>query len=259
MLLPLKQGTLYGPVDSRRYGRSLGINLSPFTDKLCSFNCVYCHYGQTARLTMNSEKYRDDLPAFEDVIDELEESLESPVELDLITFSGNGEPTLHPWFPELVDAVIDLRDRCRPNAKVALLSNTTGLDNPKVRKSVTKLDLPVFKLDAGTEETFKKINRPARQVKFNEIVEHLGQIDGIYLQTVLVDGTPSNTEPDELLAYFELLGKIEPREVHLYSTDRPVPSSQIYRVDPEWLEDIASQIRSETGVPAVAFYNGKQD
>jgi wyosine [tRNA(Phe)-imidazoG37] synthetase (radical SAM superfamily) len=259
MTLPLKTGVLYGPVNSRRYGRSLGINLSPCRYKECSFNCVYCHYGLTEKLTLETNEHGDGYPAYEAIVAELESALESLLEIDLITFSGNGEPTLHPRFPDLVEAVVDLRDKYRPNVKTALLSNSTGLYREDVRSSVTELDLPVFKLDAGTENTFMKINRPAKGVRFGTVVDHLANLDGIYLQTIFLDGKPSNTDPDEMMAYLERLVTIQPREVHIYSADRPVPSVHISRVDPEWLEDIASQITSETDVPAVAYYNGKNN
>ncbi|UCH84517.1 MAG: radical SAM protein [Candidatus Latescibacterota bacterium] len=258
MTLPLKTSVLYGPVNSRRYGRSLGINLSPCRYKECSFNCVYCHYGLTDKITLNTNGHDDGYTECADVIEQLQDTLESPLEIDLITFSGNGEPTLHPDFPKMVDAVVELRDRYRPGAKTALLSNSTGLYREEVRRSVAEIDLPVFKLDAGTERTFMRINRPAKGVSFESIVEHLANLDGIYVQTVCIDGEPSNTHPDEMIAYYERLQTIQPRGVHLYSTDRPVPSSSISRVDPEWLEDIASQITSETGVPAAAYSNGKK-
>jgi wyosine [tRNA(Phe)-imidazoG37] synthetase (radical SAM superfamily) len=259
MTLPLKTRALYGPVNSRRYGRSLGINLSPFRYKECSFNCVYCHYGETDKITLKTNGGDGGRPEFSDIVNEIENALDSSLELDLITFSGNGEPTLHPEFPELVEAIVDLRDRYRPDTRTALLSNSTGLYREEVRRCVSELDLPIFKLDAGTEAAFMKINRPAKGVKHQAIVDYLANLDGIYLQTVFLDGELSNTGPEEMIAYFELVKAIQPRGAHIYSTDRPVPSAHISRVDPEWLEDIASQITSETGVPATAFYNGKSN
>ena len=253
MVLPLQQGILYGPVNSRRYGRSLGINLMPTSDKLCSFNCVYCHYGLTKRCTMNVGQYSSDLPEFDDVVKALEETLQSPVKLDLITFSGNGEPTLYPRFAELVDAVVDLRNRYRPDAKVALLSNSTGLINKDVKDSIGKLDLPVFKLDTGKAGTFRAINRPAKGIKFEDIVEILSSMNGIYIQTVFVDGEPSNCGEDELIEYIDKLRQIKPKEVHLYSIDRPVPNTEISLVSPDRLKEIAAQISTTTDIAARAF------
>jgi wyosine [tRNA(Phe)-imidazoG37] synthetase (radical SAM superfamily) len=253
MLLSLQKGIIYGPVDSRRYGASLGINLMPVDYKLCSFNCVYCHYGLTSVCTMDVEKYGEDLPHIGDVINALEAALRKQGELNLITFSGNGEPTIYPQFPELVGAVVRLRDKYKPSARVALLSNTTGARYKQVRESIARIDLPVLKLDAGTPGTFRAVNRPARGVRFDEIIENLASLENIYIQTVLVGGTPSNVGEDELAAYFDLLGKIRPKEVHMYSIDRPVPNTHISLIGPERLEAIALRGTKQSGVPIRPF------
>ncbi len=254
MVLPLQKGVLYGPVQSRRYGRSLGINLSPCDYKLCSFNCIYCHYGLTDKCTTDVAAYVNDMPHPDRVVEELAATLKTSLELDQITCSGNGEPTIHPQFPELVDAVVELRDRYRPKAKVALLSNATGLHYETVRKSIKRIDLPVFKLDAGTPRTFRAVNRPAKGVGFQEIVDNLSEADGIYLQTVFINGRPCNCTPEELTAYGELLRRIRPQEVHLYSIDRPVPDKQISLVQPEDLNRIASELHRATGINVRAFH-----
>ena len=253
-MLPLQQGIVYGPVNSRRYGRSLGINLMPCAYKLCSFNCVYCHYGWTRRHTRDADLYAADMPAFPQVVQAVEEKITSPVEFDLMTFSGNGEPTLYPWFAELVDAVVRLRNRYRPAARVALLSNATGLVHETVRRSVAQIDLPVFKLDAGTAKTFRAINRPARGITLDQIVTSLATMESIWLQTVFVDGTPSNVGPGDLAGWHEAVGRIRPREVHIYSIDRPAPETRITLVPPERLARIAHEAEQETGVPVRAFH-----
>ncbi len=256
MVLPLKKDVLYGPVNSRRYGRSLGINLSPRTYKLCSFNCVYCHYGLTNKCTLDVAPYAEDLPSLDTVVRELTQTLQTPLELDQITFSGNGEPTLHPQFAPLVEAVVELRDRFRPSARVALLSNATGLRYQKVRRSIGGIDLPVFKLDAGTPAMFRAMNRPARSVTFAELVEFLCGMNGIYLQTVFTEGKPCNCSSDELAAYSALLRRIRPKEVHVYSIDRPVPQADISLVPPQRLTQIATQLEHETGVCIRAYCGG---
>jgi wyosine [tRNA(Phe)-imidazoG37] synthetase (radical SAM superfamily) len=253
-LLQLHEGILYGPLNSRRYGRSLGINLMPALDKLCSFNCVYCHYGLTRRCTLHAGKFAAELPAPDDVICAVEQALKSDLAFDLITFSGNGEPTLHPDFPEIVNAVVDLRNRYRPQVKVALLSNSTGLMREGVREVLGRIDLPVLKLDAGTARIFRSINRPARDVCFEEITYLLADAGDIILQTVLVDGTPTNVTPLDLDAYFEQLVRIRPVEVHLYSIDRSVPESDIRLVPPERLHKIAVQAKTETGIEVKVFH-----
>ena len=198
MLLSLQKGVLYGPVNSRRYGRSLGINLMPTDEKWCSFNCVYCHYGLTRHCTLDMGKAAAKLPSTDTVVAALEDALRSSMELDLITFSGNGEPTLYPDFARLADAVVGLRDRYRPSADVALLSNATGLVKQDVRDAIAGIDLPVLKLDAGTARTFRAVNRPAKGISYEDIVELLTSLDDIYVQTVLVDGSPSNCGPEEI-------------------------------------------------------------
>jgi wyosine [tRNA(Phe)-imidazoG37] synthetase (radical SAM superfamily) len=253
MVLALKENILYGPVNSRRYGKSLGINLMPCRYKLCSFNCVYCHFGWTDKRAMDVGEYTDDMPGFDDVVSEVERAAKSALEFGLLTFSGNGEPTLYPRFAELVDAVVAIRDRHRPDAKVALLSNSTCLGKDDVRTSITKIDLPILKLDAGTVKGFRAINRPAPEIDFDTIVDQLRSIDRLYIQTVLVDGYPSNTLPDDLVAYFEKIAQIKPEEVHLYSIDRPVPETRLMLVPPERLRAIAAQGERETGVPMRAF------
>ena len=254
LLLPLQQGILYGPIDSRRLGKSLGVNLMPTTYKLCSFDCVYCHYGSTNVLTVDIEHYSRDLPSVGQVLDEIERAMKSTVEYAYITFSGNGEPTLHPDFREIVSGTADLRNRHRPQVKVALLSNSSGLCREEVKKSIPKIDLPVFKLDAGDEDTFTQINRPAGDVAFSTIVRSLQAVKGIYIQTVLMAGTPQNVSEHALAVYFRTIAGIKPRGVQLYSLDRPVPNRNIKRIPPSQLEEIAKKGRKETGVDFTPFY-----
>ncbi len=254
MLLPLQRGILYGPINSRRLGRSLGINLMPVDYKLCSFNCVYCHYGWTKKHTMDLKNYHQDLPPVDDVLRAVEVAARSKMVFDFLTFSGNGEPTLHPNFPELVEQVVKIRDRHRPVAKVALLSNSSGLLAEEVREVISRIDTPVFKLDAGSENKFNQINRPTKGIDFVEIVDVLCSLQNIYIQTVLVDGTLSNVTEEDIASYFQQLSRIQPKEAHIYSIDRPVPNAQISLVPSKRLEQIAQQGQTETGVKISAFY-----
>lgn len=247
MLLALHRGIIYGPVNSRRLGPSLGINLMPEDYKLCSFNCVYCHYGWTTKHTLNFVESSQDLPTVTEVVQAVEGAVASPLAFDFFTFSGNGEPTLYPNFPQVVDEVVRIRNRYRPAAKVALLSNSTGLLHEEVRACVSKIDLPVFKLDAGFEETFQAINRPAPGLRLAQIVDLLTYLEDICIQTVLVEGRPSNVGDDELEVYFRHVRRIKPREVHIYSIDRPVPKADLVLVSPERLEEIARRGEQATG------------
>ncbi len=254
MVLPLQVDIVYGPVNSRRLGRSLGINLMPGTYKLCSFNCVYCHYGWTKEHTLDVHGCLNDLPPVDKVLERIRLATRSALDFDYLTFSGNGEPTLYPWFAELLRDVVRLRDQYRPQAKVALLSNSTGLVRAQVRESLHLIDLPVFKLDAGTPETFCQINRPAQGVEFEQLLDGLVSVSNICLQTLLVDGTPSNVGEAELDAYFQQVARIGPQEVHLYSIDRPVPNPHLLRVPPQRLKEIARRGEQRTGVTMKAFW-----
>ena len=139
MLLDKQDGVIYGPVNSRRLGKSLGINLSPGEDKLCSFNCIYCHYGWTGRHTLDYSKFEDELPGVDQVVQAVKEAMQSKTKFDYVTFSGNGEPTLHPAFPEIVEKVIELRDNYRPKAKIALLTNSSGvMKSPRIQSVNTR-------------------------------------------------------------------------------------------------------------------------
>jgi len=195
----------------------------------------------------------DDMPAFDDVVAEIERAAKSSLEFGLFTFSGNGEPTLYPRFADMVDAVIAIRDRHRPDAKVMLLSNSTNLGNADVRASLAKIDLPILKLDAGTAKGFRAINRPSLEIDYDQIVDQLCSIDRLYIQTVLVDGHPSNTSPEDLAAYFEKIARIRPLKAHLYSIDRPVPETRLRLVPPERLRAIAEEGERVTGVRMRAF------
>jgi wyosine [tRNA(Phe)-imidazoG37] synthetase (radical SAM superfamily) len=252
-LLSMKETILYGPVNSRRYGKSLGINLMPHRFKLCSFNCVYCHFGWTDQRSTAAAEYAEFLPPLDEVIAEVERAAQSSLEFNLLTFSGNGEPTLYPQFAELVDAVVAIRDRHRPDVKVALLSNSTGLDRDEVRASLATIDLPILKLDAGTAKTWRAINRPDPGIDYDTIVANLCAIDRLYIQSVLVGGYPSNTTPDDLQAYYDKITLIQPVEAHLYSIDRPVPESRLQLVPPERLHEIAAEGERVTGVRMRAF------
>jgi wyosine [tRNA(Phe)-imidazoG37] synthetase (radical SAM superfamily) len=253
MLLSLHRGIIYGPVNSRRLGPSLGINLIPGDYKLCSFNCVYCHYGWTKKQTLDFSESLQDLPTVAAVAQAVEPVAASPLAFDFFTFSGNGEPTLHPNFPHVVDEVVRLRNRYRPSTRIALLSNSTGLFREEVRACIPKIDLPVFKLDAGSEETFQAMNRPAPGIRLARIVDLLASLEDICVQTVLVEGRPSNVGDDELEAYFHQIRRIKPREVHIYSIDRPVPKEDIFLVSPERLKEIAGRGEQATGTSIRPF------
>lgn len=226
----------------------------PGSYKLCSFNCVYCHYGWTKEQAVDFSKYHKDLPAIDEVVKSVAQAIKSPREFDFLTFSGNGEPTLYPHFAELVEEVASLRNKYRPKVKVALLSNSTGLARESILLSLSKIDFAVLKLDAGTDEKFWVINRPARGINFSEIIDSLCSAKELYILTLLIEGNPSNVTEDDLKAYFQKISFIQPKEVHIYSIDRPVPNRAISLVSKDRLEEISDWDKKETGIESRPIY-----
>jgi wyosine [tRNA(Phe)-imidazoG37] synthetase (radical SAM superfamily) len=252
-IIPLQRGIIYGPVNSRRLGRSLGINLSPTTYKICSFNCVYCQYGETATYSPVNK----DIPSAEEVLKAVEKSLKNMKgKYDVVTFSGNGEPTLHPEFYEIVCGVRELTDRIS-GTPLAVLSNSSTVNIPEVRKALKKIDLKVMKLDAGDEITFMRINRP-HGIRFNDIIEGLYLLDDIILQTLLFKGRFSNYSEEHISNYIEVVRYIRPNEIQIYSLDRGTAIGGLKEIKPEELERVARRIESETGIKTRAYYRKRE-
>jgi len=252
-MLPLKQGIIYGPVNSRRLGRSLGINLLPTGNKVCSFDCIYCQYGCTQVKTLDPGGER--FPGLEDVIAAVETALTSGPDFDSFTFSGNGEPTLHPHWPEIVGAVRQLRDRHRPAARLTLLSNSSTATRPAVRATLAQLEMSIMKLDAGDEATFAAINRPANGIRLEAIVEALAKMPGLVIQSLLVEGVPTNSAGPAFERWVSALARLKPVQVQIYSTDRPVPEAGVERVPPERLQQIAARVMADTGLDVRAYWS----
>lgn len=251
--LPLQQGIIYGPIKSRRLGASLGINLMPTGYKLCSFNCVYCHYGFTDTHTTDLSKNASDLPEPQDVEKALEDGLKKDRKINFITFSGNGEPTLHPDFDEIVDRVRKVRDKYVPEVQVAVLSNSTGLVLPQVKRALSNLNQVFMKLDCGTPGMFQKINRPAEPVKYEDLVENLKTLHGIIIQSVFVGGRVTNTDKDEVEEWIDRIRDVTPESVQIYSLDRPSASSDFEKVDRYVLSKIAEQAQQVSGIEVDVF------
>ncbi len=251
--LPLQQGIIYGPIKSRRLGLSLGINLMPVDYKVCSFNCVYCHYGFTDTHAMDLSKNISHIPKPDEVEKALEVWLKKDKNINYITFSGNGEPTLHPDFEEMADRVRKIRDKYVPEIKLAVLSNSTGLDLPKVKKGLSKLDMVIMKLDCGTPGMFSKINRPAKKVEYDDMVENLITLDKIIIQSVFVGGRITNTDPGEVEEWIDKIKDINPESVQIYSLDRPSASPDFEKVDGYVLSKIAEQARKISGIEVEVF------
>lgn len=246
MLLDLKKGIIYGPVHSRRLGRSLGINILPGEAKLCTFDCLYCQYGWTG--IHDAKPPRDvDLPSVSDVLDAVRNALALiDVPPAYITFSGNGEPTLHSDFPRMVEGVIDLRNRFSPQSETAILSNSTTVSDPDIRSALARLDLRIMKLDSGSEEMLGAYNRPCGGIHLGEIVEGLAALKDVTIQALFTGGPAGNGGVEAVDAWIDQLEKIRPLMVQIYTLDRGYPSRRIEPLSRTELLDVAARLESRS-------------
>lgn len=251
MVTILFHDTIFGPIHSRRLGTSLGINLTPNDGKICSFDCIYCEAGYNAQGTGTTG-----ISPREEVRTLLEQKLAAMKangdRLDVITFSGNGEPTLHPDFNGVVDDVIALRDRYYPQVKISVLSNSTMIDRPAVVKALKKVDNNILKLDSAIDRTMRLIDRPVnRNFNVADLVERLKQFSGqCIVQTMMLRGEHEgeridNTTDEEVEALLAAYLEIRPIEVMLYSIDRATPEENLQKVPKEELETIAERFRAK--------------
>ncbi len=249
--------TVFGPIHSRRLGVSLGINLGPDDGKVCTFDCIYCEAGYNAQGTGTTG-----IPAREKVNRDLRRKLEAMHAagdpLDVITFSGNGEPTVNPDFPAIIDDVIALRDEYYPNAKVSVLTNSTRIFTPAVADALRKVDNNILKLDSAIEPTMRLIDQPtSKQFTVEKVIDGLEQFSGTgIIQTMFLCGEHNglhvdNTTPEEINALIDAYRRIKPREVMIYSLDRSTPEEKLVKVEKPELEAIADRIRKETGIEVI--------
>lgn len=251
----LFHSTIFGPIHSRRLGTSLGVNLTPNDGKICSFDCLYCEAGFNAQGPGTTG-----MAPRTEVARLLEEKLSAMrtegAVLDVITFSGNGEPTLHPEFPGIVDDTLRLRDRYFPEAKVSVLTNSTRLASPEVCAALERVDNNILKLDSAVERTMRLIDRP-NDPGFNveAVIERLSRFAGTgIIQTMMLRGEwegerIDNTTDAEVEALAEAYRRIRPREVMLYSIDRQTPARTLEKIPAEELRAIGSRLEKATGIP----------
>lgn len=255
--LPLRTGIIYGPVESRRLGFSLGINLLPTTYKLCSFNCIYCQYGWTKKATMAPLDELKDLPRPEEVKSALEAALlqlsESGQAVNSITICGNGEPTLYPNLLEVIETSKRLREQHQPQARLAILSNSSTVGNKTIRDALDLLDLKVMKFDAGSEEMFQQLNHPGGPIYMGEIVAGLKALKNIYLQSLFVQGRVTNADPDSVSLWVEKVRDIRPLGIQVYTLEREPADEKLEKVNLATLQWIANQVHWQAGVPADVF------
>lgn len=241
--------TIFGPVHSRRLGYSLGINLMPVNSKICTFNCIYCECGWNPEANFDAV-----LCKHETVIKDLEKRLieikEKNELLDVLTFAGNGEPTMHPKFLEIVEDVVDLRNKYCPGIKIAVLTNSTMLWNPRVTIALKKIDLPILKLDSAVESTFWVLNNPNSNFKFDKHIGYIKKfkhnhiIQTMFLKGVVNNVIVDNTTKTELEELIKVLVELNPKKVMIYSLDRQPPANTLIKISAKELEVIAVKMRA---------------
>lgn len=243
---------VYGPIRSRRLGVSLGVNLMPIAAKLCTFDCVYCECG------WNKPVLHPNLPTRADVRAALESQLSAAIEpIDVITFSGNGEPTLHPDFLGIIQDTCALRDQHCPNAKVSVLSNSTQLGRTDVIEALRLCDNRILKLDSAIDATMRLIDKPVNaQLTVKQIAQWLSIFDGDFtLQTCFLRGeyqgqTIDNTTPEELTAWYKMVDYLHPKQVMIYVIDRVTPLETLEKIPAATMEKIAIPLR-EKGIDVI--------
>ncbi|MBR0195687.1 MAG: radical SAM protein [Paludibacteraceae bacterium] len=236
----------YGPIHSRRLGTSLGMELMPLEHKLCTFNCVYCECG------WNEPVSHPQLPTRAEVRAALEARLKEGLDLDVITFSGNGEPTLHPDFLGIIEDTCALRDQYCPKAKVSVLSNSTQLGRPEVVQALGLCDNRILKLDAATDTMMRRIDLPVNEhLTVETILRWLELFDGDFtLQTCFLRGEHAgeiidNTTPEELSAWYKAVDRLHPKQLMIYVIDRKTPEEHLEKIPRDEMEAIAAPLRDK--------------
>ncbi len=241
---------VFGPVHSRRLGVSLGVNLLPPDGKFCSFDCIYCECGLNAE-----RRAKQPLPKREEVKKVLEERLKdmqiNGPKPDVITFAGNGEPTAHPMFAEIIDDTIELRNKYFPDAQISVLSNATLIHRPKVFDALNKVDNNILKLDTVDNEYIRFVDCPAPGYDVNKIVENLKAFKGkLVIQTMFLKGMykgkdVNNTTDKYVLPWIKAVKEINPRQVMIYTLDRETPVKGLEKASVKELDKIATLLEKE--------------
>ena len=249
---------IFGPVHSRRLGLSLGVNLLPADGKVCTFDCVYCECGFNA-----DRRPQLPLPTREEVAEALEAKLrqmQADGRLpDVITFAGNGEPTCHPHFPEIVDDTIRLRDSYCPQAKVSVLSNATLIHRQQVHDALMRVDNNIQKLDTISPAYIQLVDRPQGSYDVLQVIEHLKAFQGhVIIQSMFMQGTAGaesvdNTGDDYVLPWLKAVADIAPQQVMVYTIDRETPMHSLLKATPQQLDRIALLVR-QLGIPCSVSY-----
>ena len=242
----LREETVFGPIYSRRLGSSLGINLLPEKGKICTFDCIYCECG------WNKDGLDDKvIPSAAQVRSRLEDKLSQlmleGVRIDSITFSGDGEPTINPEFPRIIDDTLKLRDIYYPEAKVSVLTNATRVHIPEIFEALRKVDNPILKIDAPTDELIARIDRPAPGYSLARVIEALRGFNGDFvLQTMFLKSEDFDSSTPEVLdGWKAIVRDLKPRQIMVYTIDRPTPQQGLQKFSAEQMRELVSDLIEE--------------
>ena len=249
---------IFGPVHSRRLGVSLGINLLPEDGKVCSFDCIYCECGfnKDRRPTKTLPSRHEVFEALESRLKDMKANGPKP---DVLTFAGNGEPTMHPEFPEIIDDVRILRDRYFPEAKISVLSNATQILKPRVFEALKKVDNNILKLDTVNPDYIQEVDRPNGHYNVEAIIDKLKAFEGkVIIQTMFMKGTMngrdvSNLSDGFVQPWLKAVKDIAPEKVMIYTIDRETPDHDLKKASHEELDHIVDLLKKE-GIEATASY-----
>lgn len=253
MTIPLQQAIVYGPVKSRRLGASLGINILPDARKVCNFNCPYCQYGWTPADSNGAIVTEESWPSPETIADAADAALAQDGSVDRLTLAGNGEPTLHPDFPAVVELLRRVRDRRARHARLAILSNASTIGDPDIAVALLRIDERYMKLDAGDQVTLRALN--GSQVPIERIVEGLAALKGVTLQSMFTRDAHrkiDNTTERALESWLGAVQRIRPIAVHVYTIDRSPAWRPLQAVPRTELDAIAERVRA-LAISALVF------
>lgn len=250
---------IFGPVHSRRLGLSLGINLMPSDGKVCTFDCIYCECGFNADFKPQTKR-----PTREEIAEALEQKLQAMAQEnqypDVLTFAGNGEPTAHPHFPEIIADTILLRDKYCPNAHVSVLSNATMIGNKNIRDALMLVDNNIQKLDTVDIDYIRRVDRPTKQsYSVEDVIGNLKLFKGhVIIQTMFMKGefmgkSVDNTSDEYVDKWLDAVKEIAPKSVMIYTIDRETPASGLMKATHEELDAICQKVK-DSGIDCTASY-----
>ena len=242
----IREETVFGPIYSRRLGESLGINLLPTKGKICNFDCIYCECGWNKDGTLDKE-----IPSRDKVREDLEAALlrisKEGTKVDSITFSGDGEPSLNPEFPGIIDDTLKLRDRYLPGTKVSVLSNATRVHIPQVFEALRKVDNPILKIDAPTTELASRINRPVGGYDLERVLGSLEKFEGDFILQTMFLRSPDfdSSSPEVLQGWKKIVRRLHPREIMVYTIARPTPMQGLEKFSAEQMRSLVGDLIDE--------------